>query len=180
MPGEKAHDNPPRYRRGTAVSMGQRFQVKEGSQSAHCCFEATVVDTAIPRIVGGKQCVRDGEPQWEAVCECFDLEDAKDIAHALNLAEDEPCPSCHGAKGWADEDAREWAECPDCGGTGLAKNSITANELRRDEAAELRAAIKEWAESDDLYGSEGTDENRERYFDAIDNLRRLAGMEDEK
>jgi hypothetical protein len=64
-----------------------RYQVVDGSQSAHCCFEATVVDTTKPVIIAGKQWTRgDGEPQWEAVCECFYREDADRIAAAMNAS----------------------------------------------------------------------------------------------
>lgn len=61
----------------------ERYKVVSGSQSAHCCFEATVVDTARPFTIAGHQ--RDGK--FEAVCECFELSDAERIAAALNAAE---------------------------------------------------------------------------------------------
>lgn len=61
-----------------------RYQVREGSQSAHCCFDATVVDTARPIVIGGKPYGRDGASQFEEVCECFSVEDAATIADALN------------------------------------------------------------------------------------------------
>lgn len=56
-----------------------RYRVIEGSQSSHCCFEWTVIDTYVG---------------FEAVCECFDEADAKMIAEALNL---NPRPSSSGA-----------------------------------------------------------------------------------
>lgn len=59
----------------------ERYQVIEGSQSVHCCFVATVVDTDKPHMIGGKQY----NDQFESVCECFDIEDAKRIASALNI-----------------------------------------------------------------------------------------------
>lgn len=46
-----------------------RYEVREGSESCHCCFEATVVDTTKPD---------------EIICECFSIEYAKKIAEALN------------------------------------------------------------------------------------------------
>jgi hypothetical protein len=52
----------------------------EGSQSSHCCFEATVVDTQRPCMIQGKQY----NGQFEAVCECFEVADANMIAKALN------------------------------------------------------------------------------------------------
>lgn len=60
-----------------------RYQVVEGSQSAHCCFEFTVVDTTHPLDYVG----RNGAPQYEPVCECWEEADARRIADALNAAE---------------------------------------------------------------------------------------------
>lgn len=51
-----------------------RYQVVEGSESGHCCFSWTVVDTQKDR---------------ENICECFEEADARKIADALNK-EDEP------------------------------------------------------------------------------------------
>ncbi len=64
-----------------------RYQVREGSQTAHCCFGATVVDTTKPLNIGGKQ----WKDHCYAVCECFDTADAEYIAAALN-AMGEPMP----------------------------------------------------------------------------------------
>ena len=58
--------------------MSARYKVDEGSESAHCCFEATVVDTQTPH-----PSFRN-EPDW--VCECFDMEIAQKIADALNAS----------------------------------------------------------------------------------------------
>ena len=58
------------------------------SQSAHCCFEATVVDTNAPKVFNGVPYIDDGVPQYEAVCECFDIADAQRIANALNAEEE--------------------------------------------------------------------------------------------
>lgn len=63
-----------------------RYRVVEGSQSGHCCFDFTVVDTDRPEIIGGKPYVVDGVPHYEAICECFGREDADAIAAAMNLA----------------------------------------------------------------------------------------------
>jgi len=56
--------------------MSERYKVVEGSESGHCCFEATVVDTQTPN------------PMFynELVCECFDMERAQKIADTLNAA----------------------------------------------------------------------------------------------
>jgi len=61
-----------------------RYKVVEGSQSCHCCFDATVVDTTRPVMIGGSQ--YDG--QFEAVCESFDTADAQLICDALNRADE--------------------------------------------------------------------------------------------
>lgn len=57
-----------------------RFKVIDGSQSCHCCFEFTVVDTSKPVMIGGKHY----EGQFEPICECFERADADLIASALN------------------------------------------------------------------------------------------------
>lgn len=58
----------------------ERYKVVEGSQSGHCCFECTVVDTTKPVMIGGEQY----EGQFEAVCEAFTIEDGDMIVKALN------------------------------------------------------------------------------------------------
>ena len=67
--------------------MTTRYVVVDGSTSAHCCFVATVVDTDRPEMIGGEQWEDEGVPQYEAVCECFEPEDAERIAAALNAME---------------------------------------------------------------------------------------------
>ena len=64
-----------------------RYIVIPKSQSAHCCFEATVIDMQQPRIVNGQHMLYDGVLRYEAVCECFDILDAQSIADALNTTE---------------------------------------------------------------------------------------------
>lgn len=63
-----------------AERAGPRFRVREGSQSHHCCFAATVVDTARPYVEP------DGRPSgdFEPMCECFTAAEALWIAAALN------------------------------------------------------------------------------------------------
>lgn len=60
-----------------------RYVVVKGSQSYHCCFEYTVVDTTKPIMLNGQQY----KDRFELLCETFDEEQAKTIADALNLAE---------------------------------------------------------------------------------------------
>ena len=57
-----------------------RFKVVSGSQSAHCCFDFTVVDTGRLHMYGP------GRPAdyYETVCECFCEAEARAIALALN------------------------------------------------------------------------------------------------
>ena len=62
-----------------------RYAIYRGSQSAHCCFEATVVDTTKPDMIGGEHYQgSDGQFHHEAVCECFSEEDAELVCRALN------------------------------------------------------------------------------------------------
>ena len=59
--------------------MNECYRVQEGSYTAHCCFEASVMDTQ-----------REGVSALVLpVFECFSVEDAERIACALNLLEDE-------------------------------------------------------------------------------------------
>lgn len=64
----------------------QRYQIIELSQSAHCCFGYTVVDTENPSYIGDQLYIdhRTGGVRYEAVCECFSEEDANLICNALN------------------------------------------------------------------------------------------------
>ena len=52
-----------------------KYKVVEGSESSHCCFKATVINTSKKNKYSGNQ---------KAICECFDKEDAKLITEALN------------------------------------------------------------------------------------------------
>lgn len=54
----------------------KRYKVIPGSESAHCCFSATVVDTENP--------VDYKEGGFETVCECFNEQDAELVCMALN------------------------------------------------------------------------------------------------
>jgi hypothetical protein len=62
-----------------------RYQLSEGSQSGHCCFDWTVIDTKTPHIIGkGQYRNSKGELEWEGVCECFEKKEAERICEALN------------------------------------------------------------------------------------------------
>lgn len=58
--------------------MSKRYKAVKGSESGHCCFDSTVVDTHTPHPTFA------GDHDW--VCECFDMETAQKIADALNAA----------------------------------------------------------------------------------------------
>lgn len=62
-----------------------RYKVIRGSQSAHCCFDFTVVDTTRPVMIHGEHY----DNRFEPLCECFEERDAIVIAGALNAIEDE-------------------------------------------------------------------------------------------
>ncbi len=57
-----------------------RYRVVPGSQSHHCCFEWTVVDTTKPTMIGGKHWAGKNGPEFEAVCECWEQPEAKECA----------------------------------------------------------------------------------------------------
>ena len=65
-----------------------RYQVSAKSESAHCCFEATVLDTESWQWADNAKTVpllkADGTLYYESVCECFELAHAEMIAAALN------------------------------------------------------------------------------------------------
>ena len=66
-----------------------RYAIYKGSQSAHCCFCATVVDTTKPDMINGKHYQGiDGQFHYEAMCECFSEKDAKLVCEALNALHD--------------------------------------------------------------------------------------------
>lgn len=65
--------------------MTQRYKVEEGSNSCHCCFEYTVVDTTKPTGYEPKP--------FETVAECFNEDDAKLVCEGLNLLEASRKPS---------------------------------------------------------------------------------------
>ena len=72
----------------TTRGKDMRYKIVNGSNSGHCCFEATVMDMTKPEIIGGKHYAgSDGQLHYETVCECFNLKDAKLICDALNAAE---------------------------------------------------------------------------------------------
>lgn len=72
------------------VNKKERYTFCYGSNSNHCCFEATVVDTTNPKInPEGEVITCDGKIQYETTCECFDIKDAELICKALNAFDKE-------------------------------------------------------------------------------------------
>lgn len=58
-----------------------RYIIIEESQSAHCCFDYTVVDTH----AGATKNDKGKHVYWNrTMCECFELEEAEEICKALN------------------------------------------------------------------------------------------------
>lgn len=66
--------------------MQDRYIIQKGSNSEHCCFSHTVVDTTKPclRYDGIQYLTPKGEPEYDPVCECFDIEEADLVCTALN------------------------------------------------------------------------------------------------
>jgi uncharacterized small protein (DUF1192 family) len=60
----------------------KRYEIRDGSQSKNCCFEATVVDTM--RLIT----VLNGLPIYEAMCECSSRTVAERVCDALNANEE--------------------------------------------------------------------------------------------
>lgn len=57
-----------------------RYFVKHGSDSGHCCFEASIMDSLVGEMIHG-----DFFP--DCVCECFDEDVAEEICKTLNEKE---------------------------------------------------------------------------------------------
>ncbi|QGH72604.1 MAG: hypothetical protein [Myoviridae sp. ctThM1] len=62
--------------------MEPRYQVKKGSESGHCCFEASVIDTHDSFNIGENV-------HYTCICECEDYTTAEWIAAALNNRHEE-------------------------------------------------------------------------------------------
>lgn len=63
-----------------------RYRVVPGSMRGHgCCFEASVVDTLQPVLVGVFPLEDEkGQPLYVSVCECVSVEVAEYVCTALN------------------------------------------------------------------------------------------------
>jgi hypothetical protein len=68
-----------------------RYKAVPYSQSAHCCFEATVLDTTKPHFLGGEHYCGIGDRaffHYDSIAECFDIDDAELIAALMNKHQD--------------------------------------------------------------------------------------------
>lgn len=63
--------------------MKERYKIVEGSESAHCCFDVTIVDTSRPESLTKEV----STPYYYNMAECFYKEDAVLIVNALNYLE---------------------------------------------------------------------------------------------
>ncbi len=68
--------------------MTDRYLILERSKSGHCCFLYTVMDGSKPEMIGGKHYECSKGKHYEAVCECFEKEEAELVAAALNEREE--------------------------------------------------------------------------------------------
>lgn len=67
--------------------MSKRYIIMESSKSAHCCFEATVMDSTKPEMIHGKHYEGVEGKHYETICECFNIKEAQLVCDALNLKE---------------------------------------------------------------------------------------------
>lgn len=63
--------------------MADRYKIVDESQSVHCCFRKTVVDTTRPVMIHGEH----HDDKYEAMCECIDEDAAPVICDALNAVD---------------------------------------------------------------------------------------------
>jgi len=61
----------------------ERYKIVEGSDSGHCCFECSILDTYRKEAYTKA----DGSPYYVCVAECFYKEDAVNIVNTLNSLE---------------------------------------------------------------------------------------------
>lgn len=69
----------------------ERFRIINGSDSGHCCFKYSIVDTSKSQWEGYHEEVRLNSRDikeygfvYVSVCECFELKDAELVCKALN------------------------------------------------------------------------------------------------
>lgn len=117
--------------------MSGRYKVLVGSQSGHCCFDYTVVDTLKPHPVYASQGL------FDAICETFSEEEAHAVARALNAATTNQATLARAARLFEEALPKfNW------GASALDANAI---QLLNEVPGEVRAALKACA----LCGGEG-------------------------
>lgn len=63
------------------ICLEPRYELVEGSESGHCCFEASIIDKDKPILRGDGTEV---EGQFDIVLECFEVAEAEKILKLLN------------------------------------------------------------------------------------------------
>lgn len=106
-----------------------RYKVINESVSAHCCFDATVVDTQTP-------CPAYSD-YGRSVCECFSRADAQRVARALNAEEEA-----------VDMDAVD--ECVAAAIRGEVKMSVSGAERYRQQHIEIADTLNRVSKDDKL------------------------------
>lgn len=71
--------------------MNKRYRVIDGSVSNHCCFEYTVVDSAVEMSDYNHYYLSKYGYIFEVLAECYTKEDAERVCDALNKADDIGC-----------------------------------------------------------------------------------------
>lgn len=108
--------------------MSGRYKVLVGSQSGHCCFDYTVVDTLKPHPVYASQGL------FDAICETFSEEEAHAVARALNAAITNQATLARAARLFEEALPKfNW------GASALDANAI---QLLNEVPGEVRAALK--------------------------------------
>jgi len=108
--------------------MSGRYKVLVGSQSGHCCFDYTVVDTLKPHPVYASQGL------FGAICETFSEEEAHAVARALNAATTNQATLARAARLFEEALPKfNW------GASALDANAI---QLLNEVPGEVRAALK--------------------------------------
>ena len=63
--------------------MRMRYKIRQGSQSAHCCFAFTIVDSENPEGFVDQY----GYRHYDVICEAFEQSEAELVCAALNGGE---------------------------------------------------------------------------------------------
>ena len=122
-----------------------RYEIREDSQSGHCCFQFTVVDTSRPH--------QFNDGQFEAMCETFELPEANKICEALNEHDEAPLeppsllsePDKDAIKHWMYESLDGNGILEDGGLTCIEDALTTERDKRRDAVDEAMNAVYQYA-----------------------------------